>query len=660
MKFLNVFSALFLFLNLNAQLHVDYWTKAIDDFKINNYHGAITYLDKYLSIVPNDPNAIYNRGISKLNLGDLKGACLDITRAENLGFKSANQLKEFLCDSDFKLKLLQRQFYDDEELIPENNYRPLYTRKDSLRGALRPERTCFDVYFYDLKVKIIPKGKKIEGENKIYFHVVNPTNRIQIDLFDIYTIHRISMENTPLKYTREFNALFIDFPFELNSGNYVITINYSGKPDVAKRPPWQGGFVWKKDRNGHVWAGVACEHLGASSWWPNKDHLSDEPDSMKITLEVPSGYTAVSNGFLRNSTDLNKKTKQFEWFVNYPINNYNVTFYLGKFSYFTDTMKIGDDDLLMKYYVLPYNLEKAEDHFKQSEKVVDFYSRVFGEYPFIKDGFGLVESPYEGMEHQTAIAYGNSYSNTKHNLYRKKEFDYIIVHEAAHEWWGNAVSSADMADIWLHEGFATYAELLFIEDMYGKEEYDFEMNDKRKFIYNFWPVVENYHVNENSFASNDVYTKGAMILHTLRCTINDDSLFFGIVKNFFEQNKYKIITSAQFISFVNESTQKDFTAFFDKYLLDTELPVLAYKLKYNSDGKLLFTYWWEGVKDGFFMPFAVHTNNDTSLRFEGTTKETEVVLEGTEWFRFYNEWQEVKNAAPNSLTYFRTRWAKEE
>ncbi|NJK85639.1 MAG: M1 family metallopeptidase [Bacteroidales bacterium] len=285
---------------------------------------------------------------------------------------------------------------------------------------------------------------------------------------------------------------------------------------------------------------------------------------MMIRLKVPKGYTAVSNGTLKKQFRSEAKYDQFEWFVSYPINNYNVTFYLGKFEYFSDSVEIQGDNLLLKYYVLPYNLEKAKTHFEQSKQILKAYSKFFGKYPFMRDGFGLVESPYEGMEHQTAIAYGNSYSNVENNTYRKKEFDYIIVHEAAHEWWGNAVSAVDMADIWIHEGFATYAEFLLVEDVYGKDEYNYEINQKRKFIFNFWPVVENYDVNENSFASNDVYTKGAMILHCLRSTINNDSLFFKIIRDFFKENEFNVVTTQQFIDLVNQSTGKNFTPFFKK------------------------------------------------------------------------------------------------
>lgn len=657
MKFISFFSVLLVLNNLSAQVQVEHWMDAMTCFKENDYHGAITSLNKYLQVVPGDQNAYYNRGISKLNLGDYSGACEDITFAESSGFKSGQELSKFLCDTTFRLNMLKKQFYSDDKLYPENNYRPLYTKKDSLRGALRPERTCFDVYYYNLSVKIIPKGKKIEGENKIYFHAINQSNTIQIDLFENYTIEDIIFDNTSLQFKREYNAVFIRFPFTLVPGkDYSISVKYSGKPHIAEKPPWQGGFVWEKDKKGNLWAGVACEHLGASSWWPNKDHLSDEPDSMQINISVPAGYTAVSNGVLRKKIDEGRKNTRFEWFVNNPINNYNVTFYLGEYAYFEDSMQIDSKNLLLKYYVLPYNLEKAKSHFQQTKEVLEVYNTVYGSYPFMEDGFGLVESPYEGMEHQTAIAYGYGYTNDNKHYLKGKDYDYIIIHEAAHEWWGNAVSAADMADIWLHEGFATYSELLFIEKKYGKEDYDKEAIERRKYIFNFWPLVENYDVNENSFASSDVYNKGATTLYSLRCCINNDSLFFNIIQEYFEKYKHKTTTTNDFINLVNERTGQDYTSFFEKYLYEEELPILSYSIKTDDSGNLIFKFRWDGVKDGFTMPFAVHTNDGNSLRFIATTEDTEVTLEGIKWFNFYNEWQEIKNVADNSLTYFRTKW----
>ncbi len=631
------------------------WQQAIYDFSLQNFHGAIENMSQLIEIDPQNSDAFFDRGRAKLLIGDSDGACSDFNNAIKLGTGKRKRLIRYYCEPEYKLRYLKKYFYENDTLLPENNYRPRYTRADTLRGALKAERTCFDVYYYDLTVRIFPKSKEIQGINDIYFNVLKQTQRIQIDLFDNYTIRKILWQKQELKFEREFNAVFVKFPAMLEPGEkHMITVSYDGKPDKAKDPPWKGGFVWKRDKKFNKWAGVACEHLGASSWWPNKDHLSDEPDSMKINIEVPDKYMAISNGTLRNTENLNKSYKRFEWFVSYPINNYNVTFYMGKYTHFYDTLVLDNDTLLMKYYVLPANLEKAKEHFTQAKQVVKFYNDIFGKYPFMRDGFGLVESPYSGMEHQTAIAYGNAYSNKKGYGYRNKQYDYIIVHEAAHEWWGNSMSAGDMADGWIHEAFATYAEMLFIENVFGREEYLYELNTKTSYIYNFWPMVQNRDVNENSFAGNDIYNKGAMMLHCLRCTLNNDSLFFKLLKDLCLQYRYKIVDSDDIIEFVNHYTNDDYSAFFNKYLYDTRIPVLEYSFRSDTSG-LIFSYKWTEVEEGFKMPFCIETDNKKSIRLTGTTKEQEIKLEDTSWFNFYNQWKGYEGVEKNSFTYFQTR-----
>ncbi len=631
------------------------WQEGINDFKKQNYHGAIKIMSEYIEIKPDNSTAFHNRGLAKIKLGNFDDACNDMIEAKTLGFKKNKIFTRYYCESSYKLKLLKKYYYKNEELLSETGYRPEYTRADTLRGALRNERTCFDVYYYDLTVRIIPKGKQITGTNDIYFKVLENSQTIQIDLFDNYTIEKITCKSQELNFKREFNAVFIEFPEKLNPGEkHMITVEYHGKPLIAEDPPWNGGFVWKRDKRFNRWISVACEHLGASSWWPNKDHLSDEPDSMKINIEVPDGYKAISNGVLRKTEIINKSYKRFEWFVSYPINNYNVTFYMGKFVQFNDTLILDEDTLIMKYHVLPWNLEKAEKHFKQVPEVLKFYSDVFGKYPFIKDGFGLVESPYAGMEHQSAIAYGNAYSNKGNYAYRNGMYDYIIVHETAHEWWGNSLSAGDMADAWIHEAFATYAELLFIENIFGRVEYLYEISNKSLGIYNFWPMVQNRNVNEDSFASSDIYTKGAMMLHCLRSALNNDSLFFSIIKNFCVQNRYKIVETEDFIEFVNHSTNDNYNAFFKKYLYDTRLPVLEYSFQNDSDD-VTFSYKWTEVEDGFKMPFCIETDKDKTIRLTGTTHEQNIKLENTSWFNFFNPWKGYEGVKKNSFTYFWTK-----
>jgi aminopeptidase N len=633
------------------------WKEGLNNFRIENYHGFIKNLNEFLKIKPGNSVAIYNRGLARIKLGDIDNACMDFLSAKSAGFRKNTKFIKYYCDPSYKLKFLKKYFYRKEELFRENGYRPEYSRADTLRGATRPERNCFDVYFYDLTVRIIPKGKQIRGHNDIYFTMLDSSEWIQIDLFDNYTINKIQWKGQILNFKREFNAVFVRFPDILAPREkHIITVEYYGRPGIAKDPPWKGGFVWKKDKKNNKWVAVACEHLGASSWWPNKDHLSDEPDSMRINIEVPENYKAISNGVLKRIEKTDNLYDRFVWFVSYPINNYNVTFYMGRFIRFNDTLVLDNDTLHIKYYVLPHNLEKARQHFKQTPEILKFYSGVFGQYPFIRDGFGLVEAPYAGMEHQTAIAYGNSYSNDKNDhAYRNKQYDYIIVHEAAHEWWGNSVSAGDMADVWIHEGFATYAELLFIENVFGKEEYLYEIMRKSFFIYNFWPMVQNRNVNENSFASNDIYNKGAIMLHSLRCTINNDSLFFRIIKDFCIKNRYKIVYTDDFIEFVNKETKENYSAFFNKYLFDNRLPVLEYSFYKNPDD-LIFKYKWTEVEDGFKMPFCIETSEKKAIRLLGTTQEQEIELKNTSWFNFFNKWKGIEGVRDNSFTYFWTSY----
>ena len=318
---------------------------------------------------------------------------------------------------------------------------------------------------------------------------------------------------------------------------------------------------------------------------------------------------------------------------------------------------MNTDTLMLNYNVLRWNLEKAKEHFQQVKEVLSFYSGAFGEYPFKKDGFGLVESPYEGMEHQTAIAYGNGYTNQEN--YRNNQYDYIIVHESAHEWWGNSVTAFDMADIWIHEGFATYAELMFLENALGRDDYLFELNRYAQYILNIWPMVQHRDVNENSFAGNDVYFKGAMMLHCLRCDLNNDSLFFKMIHDFAVQNRYRVVTSNDFVSFVNYYTGKNYKPFFDKFLYDTGHPVLDYTF-YSENGDLTVRYKWIHVEQGFSMPFAIENDQGETFRLEASTEWRETKLSRSDWFNFFNSWKGYESCPWNSFTWYATHWENTE
>jgi aminopeptidase N len=652
------FTVLLFAINIAAQDVEDIFNKGLVQFTLEDFNGCIETMNGIIKRDPRNSDAWHYKALSKFYLADYRGAQSDMKIAYKFGAKYKNKAFKIFLDEDYKRDLIIKQFYKKTKLYPELGYRPKYTRKDSLRGALRAERNCFDVNFYDLNLKIDPKKYFISGTNAVYFEVMQPTRRIQIDLFANYTIESITWNEQKLKFTREYDAIFIDFPVELIKGTkQIVTITYSGKPQKAANPPWDGGFVWKKDSKGNLWCGVACEHLGASSWWPNKDHATDEPDSMKMTFAVPTGYELISNGTLRSKEVLNSGYSKHTWFVANPINTYNVTFYLGKFVQFSDTIKNKNGKYPLDYYVLPENREKAAETFAQTKPLLEYYESAFGEFPFPQDGFALVESPYEGMEHQGAIAYGNEYNKLRRPEYLNRMDDYIIVHEAAHEWWGNSVTAADMSDIWLQEGFATYAELMFLEHKYGYKEYIKQLSNKLLYIFNIWPLVQNYDVNENAFASNDCYTKGAAILNNLRCIIDNDTLFFQIIRDFAVSNARKVVTSNDFVSFVNLKTGKNFTPFFNKFLKDKDLPVLKYTFQ-RKGPDLVLKYQWVDVEKGFTMPVCITTGKDDGIfRLIGTAEEQEIILPNATTVRFFTNWNENDKVLKNSLTYYWTRCA---
>ena len=492
----------------------------------------------------------------------------------------------------------------------------IFTKKDSLRGELSNFRSCYDVTFYNISLTIDDVEKSIERSyNEIYFVAIDSFSKIQIDLFDNMEILYIDFEDESLNYSREFNAVFIDFPRKIMRGeNVKIKVWYTGIPTVAKNPPWDGGFTWDEDLNGNPWIGVSCQGIGASLWWPCKDHQSDEPDSMRISIGVRKPLIAISNGNLIKQYSkwdfyLKDTLNIFEWFVSYPINNYGFSINIGDYEHFNDVYIRNEDTLDLSYYVLPYNIEKASDHFKQVIPMLECFEYYFGNYPFSNDGFALVETPYLGMEHQSGIAYGNDFlPGYKGNLSYTAglDFDYIIVHEAGHEWWGNSITTNDIADMWIHEGFCTYSESLYVECMYGYESMIKYIKNQRKFIKNEDPIVCCYNVNYQG--SGDMYHKGSLILHTLRTIINNDELWFSILRSINTNFQYKTINGDDVINLIVEKSGIDFTSFFNQYLNESKLPEFQYKLvKEGRHVSLL--YRWDAVKD-FSVPMNVYTGKE--------------------------------------------------
>ena len=487
-----------------------------------------------------------------------------------------------------------------------------FGRADSLRGFLSEYRTCYDVSYYHLKVSVKPKDKYIEGYSEIHFEAQNTFQTFQIDLFENMTISDIQFEGSSLTYEREYNAVFVKFDRLIEAGEKTfIRVYYNGQPKEAINPPWDGGFSWHKDQNDKDWIGVSCQGLGASSWWPNKDHQSDEPDSMLISCQVPAGLKCISNGNLRFH-DLRKSTNlynTYHWFVSYPINNYDVSLNIGQYTHFDDHYISQNDTLNLDYYVLSYNLEKAKKQFQQVKPMLKCFEDYLGPYPFWEDGFALVETPYLGMEHQSAIAYGNKYrqgylGNTRFTA--GLEFDYIIIHESGHEWWGNSITANDISDMWIQETFCTYAEVMYVECMYG-------YNAMIKYVENQMSMAQNKRAivgipDVHHKGSSDMYAKGSAILHTLRNLIENDSLWFDIIKSMTLHFKHQTIDGREVLDYINQKSGYNFDDFYQQYLYTPRLPELEYKLVGWGKKKIL-KYRWNAIEN-FDMPIKVSLKKD--------------------------------------------------
>ena len=498
-----------------------------------------------------------------------------------------------------------------------------FTRKDSLFGGLRIERTSFDVLRYDLNITINPENKEIIGYNDITFKTVNPTKKIQLDLFDNMKIDEISNQNFgKLEYIREENAVFIEFPSSLIQDSvYTIRFMYHGNPKIAKNAPWDGGFVFKKDSNGKDFIGVAVQGTGASLWYPVKDSQSDEPDfGASIKVAVPNGLMNVSNGRFQGSTDLGNGYTRWDWEVKNPINTYSITVNIADYVHFSDSLPNLDID----YYVLRENAEKAKIHFDADVKpMMNCFQSKFGNYPFAEDGFKLVESPYLGMEHQSAVAYGNKYrkgylgsdlSGTGVGMF----FDYIIIHETGHEWFGNSITSQDIADMWIHEGFTTYTETVFVECMKGYEAALKYVNGQARNVQNDKPIIGTYGVNKRG--SGDMYYKGSLLLNTLRHVINDDTKWWQLLYNYSEHFKKQIITTEMVIAYFNEQTNMDLTPIFKQYLYTANIPALEYK-KIGTE----LQYQWKNVNSDFNMPVDIAFGKEI-VRLYPTTQKQKIKL----------------------------------
>jgi len=497
-----------------------------------------------------------------------------------------------------------------------------FTRRDSLHGGLRFERTCFDVQHYDLNIIINPDEKKIVGYNDITFKVVEPTQKIQLDLFDNMKVDSIVWNNQKLNYTRDFDAVFINFPISLRQNSTEkVQFYYSGNPKIAKNAPWDGGFVFSKDTNKEDFIAVAVQGTGASLWYPCKDSQTDEPDNgASIKVAVPNDLMDVSNGRFLGSQDLENGYTRWDWEVKNPINNYDITVNIADYVHIHDTY----DGLDLDYYVLRENEEKAKKHFEDDVKpMFACFNAKFGNYPFWEDGYKLVETPYLGMEHQSAVAYGNKYRKgyLGRDLSRSgigMGFDFIIIHETGHEWFGNSITSKDIADMWIHEAFTTYSETVFIECQKGYETAMKYINGQGFNVQNDRPVIGQYGVNNEG--SGDMYYKGTLLLNTLRHVINDDTKWWNLLHDYSEHFKKQIIDTDQVIAYFNEKSGMNLTPIFNQYLKTTQIPEFVYK----TDGNY-FYYRWDDVNADFNMPIDIEYDKK-KVRLYPTIQEQKIKL----------------------------------
>ncbi|MCX2720258.1 M1 family metallopeptidase [Lentiprolixibacter aurantiacus] len=513
----------------------------------------------------------------------------------------------------------------------------VFTEQDTLRGSITPERAWWDLTYYHLDISIDPDRKYITGSNTIQYKVLESNNRLQVDLQPPLKIDKVIQDGKQLKWESRGNAHFLvlEGPQPENTVK-ELKVYYSGKPVEAEMPPWDGGFTWTRDANEKHFVATSCQGIGASIWWPNKDHMYDEADSMAISVTVPKDLTGVANGRLR-SVEKGKKSNTYHWFVSNPINNYGVNVNIGDYVHFGEVFKGENGPLNMDYYVLRDNLEKAKTQFTQAPMTIEAFEYWFGPYPFYEDSYKLVEVPYLGMEHQSSVTYGNGYQNG----YLGRDlsgsgggqlFDFIIVHETGHEWFANNITYKDAADMWIHEGFTAYSENLYLEYWFGIKHYEEYGKGKalgkrlgadyvlgtRKLIRNDRPIIGQYNVNNPG--SGDMYYKGSNMLHTLRQLVEDDELWRKVLRGLNKEFYHQTVTTKQIENYISEKTGKDLSAFFNQYLRTTKIPVLEFKL----DGEL-FSYRYSNIVDGFDMPLRIYIEGRETWIFPSANWKTDKI-----------------------------------
>lgn len=481
----------------------------------------------------------------------------------------------------------------------------VFTRQDSLRGTNNEFRNWWDVKRYDIYITPDFDKKFLKGQNKIKFKVNQENHILQIDLQQPMQIDQIHLgERVINDFQREGNVYFVDLNENLKKDSiYHLTISFSGHPKIAVNPPWNGGWIFAKDEKSRAWMTVSCQGLGASVWYPNKDFQGDEPDEgASLTIQSTNDQVGVGNGRLA-AVASDENYKSYQWIVENPINNYNLVPYIGNYQEIKDVYQGEKGKLDLSYWVLDYNVEKAKKHFEQTKSMLEAFEYWMGPYPFYEDGFKVVEAPHLGMEHQSAIAYGNGFENgylggdISQSGWGMK-WDFILVHESAHEWFGNNITTEDVADMWVHEAFTSYAETLYTEYFHGKEAANDYVIGTRKRILNDRPIIGIYGVNNEG--STDMYFKGANMVHTLRQWLNDDELFRNLMRGMNQEFYHQIVTSETIENYIEQKTKLQLKAFFDQYLRTKNVPVLEY---YWEDDVLF--YRWNGVVEGFEMPVRI-------------------------------------------------------
>jgi aminopeptidase N len=489
-----------------------------------------------------------------------------------------------------------------------------FTKQDSLRGSITKERSWWDLKKYHLNIKVNPSDSTIVGSNTINYQVIEKYNVMQIDLQEPMQVTQIVQDGINLKYKREGNVYHVYLAANQNIGEKKqLVVFYAGKPKIAVNPPWDGGITWKKDANGKSFVASSCQGLGTSIWWPNKDHMYDEAESMLISVNVPKGLMNISNGRLISTKPLKDNTTTFTWQVTNPINNYGVNINIGDYVGFAEKYKGEKGVLDCQYYVLRNNLAKATKQFQDVPKMLKAFEHWFGPYPFYEDSYKLVEVPYLGMEHQSSVTYGNDFQNG----YRGRDlsgtgwglkFDFIIIHESGHEWFANNITYKDIADMWIHESFTNYSESLFVEYYYGKEAGAAYVRGTRKNIRNDQPIIGQYNVNNEG--SGDMYYKGGNMLHTIRQIINNDEKWRQILRGLNSTFYHQTVTTQQIENYISEQASIDFSPVFNQYLRDTRVPTLEYYFKEKQ-----LVYRWINCVDGFTMPVQLDLNG-ASLRIQ--------------------------------------------